>query len=131
MLVNDQSHLGMALLEGANQLIQGHDLGDKQGFPHERTEVLDRWRLPRGLKQVLQMQNADHVIDIPLIRRQTGVDGLGGSVQHLLNGLGEINRHHIEARNHDIGHMQVCNLCPMLHHLPLEVFQECPLDDFV
>jgi hypothetical protein len=33
MLVNDQSHLGIALLEGANQLIQGHDLGDKQDLP--------------------------------------------------------------------------------------------------
>ncbi len=42
MLVNNQSHLSMALLESANQLIERHHLWNKQGFPHERTKVLGR-----------------------------------------------------------------------------------------
>lgn len=68
----------------------------------EGPEVLGGLRLPRGFKQVLQVHDADHVVEVLLIGRQARMDGLGGAVQHLRDGSGEIDRHHIHARDHDI-----------------------------
>ena len=90
-------------------------------------EVLYGLRLPGGFKQVLQVHDADHVVEVALIGGQARVDGLGGLVQHGLHGPGEIDRHHIEAGNHHIGHAQIPELCPALHQPPLNILQNARL----
>lgn len=125
VLVDRDGHVVVRALHLLEQLVEPLGVGDEAGLVHQRVDDGARAvRVHVPGHEVLDVDDADDVVDGLVDHREPGEAGAQGQCEGLADGLGALDPDDLGARHHDLAGDGVAELEHRVDHLALGVLDD-------